>query len=139
MSKSKKYIYQWPGTSLNGSRYTFLIMISRLVRWGWNKQSINTLFPDSCSPQITLIGNPEYGRSDLKEIYILTIMSKKVTSSLQDKQCINDFIFSAIVRIELLLTVVPFLQFENSRKNLWVQQHKIYSHSNFILTESQFL
>ena len=48
----------------------------------------------------------------------LTIMSKKVTLSLQDKQCINDFIFSSVIRIELLLTVVPFLQFERSRKTL---------------------
>ena len=49
----------------------------------------------------------------------LTIMSKKVTSSLQDKQCINDFIVSSVIRIELLMTVVPFLQFERSRKTLW--------------------
>ena len=102
-----------------------------LWRWGWNKQAINTLFSDSCSPQITLIGNPEYGRSDLRKTYILTIMSKKVTSSLQNKTSINDFIFSAVIRIELLLTVVPFLQFERSKKTLWVQQHKIYSHSKF--------
>ena len=103
----------------------------KLWWWGWNKQAINTLFSDSCSPQITLIGSPEYGRSDLREIKALTIMSKKVTSSFQDKQCINDFIISAIIRIELVIPVVPFLQFERSRKTSWVQQHKIYSHSKF--------
>ena len=89
------------------------------------------MFSDSCSSQITLIGNLECWKSDLREIYILTIMSKKVTSSLQDKQCINYFKFSVVIRIKLLLTVVPFLQFKRSRKILWVQQHKIYSDSKF--------